>query len=617
MQNRATWLLAVAVAATFAACGGSDEPTTFQEWTQVSGAVIDGHIANALVCVDLNVNGRCDGGEPQTRSDASGQYRVNIPKDSGLPLLAYINAGQAQDSGQPVDASYVMASPSAYSSDITPFTTLVHLTREANLPLAEDMVRALLGLPPRFEIHIHAPAPAGSLAAGVSKSIVAALKGKGRDFDVSSSTAWQELADAMTPSLTVLPILRIETAGRAPIVSKEDYLDATYELTVPIVSPDAVPLNGKIRGRGQSTWGQPKNPYKVQFKDDANYAKLADVLGMPKNRNWALLADYFDRSLQRNKLALSLGASSVFADGLKWTPAGQHIEVYLNGDYVGVYLLTEDIRIATERLAIRKMSSDPAKGEVDGGYIVEVDFRLDCYNQGDLNLQLVTPWLVPICIDTPDEEAITQAQLAFIKGYIVDVERDIYELAKLDRINLVSFVDWYLLSELFRNIDSAFGSSVFMFKDTDGASKPTDRLLNLGPLWDFDRSAGNVDYVNGWKTDGCWVNTSANPNWLARLSKQPAFVDLVLARWQAKRPALATFVNSSIDSYAFRLQAAQQRNFERWQILGVPGTGYYTWNTYEQEVQFLRDFLNERMAWLDRAYSSAESFQKICVESAY
>ena len=110
-----------------------------------------------------------------------------------------------------------------------------------------------------------------------------------------------------------------------------------------------------------------------------------------------------------------------------------------------------------------------------------------------------------ICVDTPDEEAITQAQLAFIKGFIVGVERDIYELDKLDRINLVSFVDWYLLSELFRNVDSAFGSSVFMFKDTEDSAKPTDRLLNLGPLWDFDRSAGNVNYVDAWKTDGCWA----------------------------------------------------------------------------------------------------------------
>ena len=96
----------------------------------------------------------------------------------------------------------------------------------------------------------------------------------------------------------------------------------------------------------------------------------------------------------------------------------------------------------------------------------------------------------------------------------------------------------------------------------------------------------------------------------SRLSTKPAFVDLVVTRWQAKRPALETFINSSIDSYTLRLQEAQQRNFERWPILGMQMSNYYTWTTYDQEVRFLRSFLNERMAWLDRAYASAESFQR-------
>ena len=90
---------------------------------------------------------------------------------------------------------------------------------------------------------------------------------------------------------------------------------------------------------------QDKKPYKVQFTNDASYAQVPDFLGMKKNRNWALLADHLDRSLMRNKLAFSLGNSSLFSDGLKWTPSGQHVEVTLNGDYIGVYLLTEDIRI--------------------------------------------------------------------------------------------------------------------------------------------------------------------------------------------------------------------------------------------------------------------------------
>ncbi len=217
-------------------------------------------------------------------------------------------------------------------------------------------------------------------------------------------------------ALTDLPQLRITTRNGVPIESKEVYVDATYVLTNPAAAVTGVALNGKIRGRGNTTWGQPKSPYKVQFSNDASYAAISDVLGMKKQRNWALLADYFDRSLIRNKLALSLGSSSVFADGLKWSPSGQHVEVWLNNDYIGVYLLTEDIRIDPARLNLKKMSSTPAAGEVDGGYIVEVDFRLDCYKGFDFTLQLVTPQGVPFCVDTPDEEAITPGPALLHQG---------------------------------------------------------------------------------------------------------------------------------------------------------------------------------------------------------
>jgi hypothetical protein len=573
--------------------------------------------------MDVNANGRCDANEPSARSDAQGQYLLEFPNGSDGPLLAVITAGQAYDDdfpGVPVDASFVMSSPSsAYSADITPFTTLVHVTRERDYRLAEDRVRNLVGLPPKFDIRTYAAIAPGTYGAGVRKAVVEALKTLGSEFDTSSSGAWNEFVEAMPSRLVAFPVLRIATKDAAPIVSKEDYVDATFTLVVPVVSEEPVALNGKIRGRGQSTWGQPKNPYKVQFKNDANYAALPDFLGMPKNRNWALLADYFDRTLMRNKLALSLGSSSVFSDGLKWTPSGQHIEVYLNDDYVGVYLLTEDIRIAPERLDIRVMSTDPTKGEVDGGFIVEADVRLDCYKDDVLNLQLVTPKGALICIDTPDEEDITAEQLAYIKNYLLAVEQDLYSADRLEKIDLISFVDFYLLSELFRNIDSDFYSSVFLFKDTDSAADPADRLLNAGPLWDFDRSAGNTNNENGWLVEGCWTNTRTDtrrpsplPNWFAELSRYPAFVDMVIERWKAKRPAIETYINTSIDTFAFRLDGPQQRNFERWQILGVPMTGFYTFPTHEEEVQFLRTFLNDRMLWLDKVYASRDTFNQSC-----
>ena len=155
------------------------------------------------------------------------------------------------------------------------------------------------------------------------------------------------------------------------------------------------------------------------------------------------------------------------------------------------------------------------------------------------------------------------------------------------------------------------GSSVFLFKDSDSAVDPADRILNIGPLWDFDRAAGNVDYEGARLTEGCWVNTDSDsrrpyplPNWFNELSRNPAFVDIVIARWKEKRPALETYINSSIDTFSLRLEGPQQRNFQRWQLLQVL--------TYEEEVQFLRSYLNTRMLWLDKAYASRANFDQLC-----
>jgi hypothetical protein len=300
---------------------------------------------------------------------------------------------------------------------------------------------------------------------------------------------------------------------------------------------------------------------------------------------------------------------------MKWTPSGQHVEVWLNEEYVGVYLFTEDIRIDAVRLNIRKMSSKPADNEIDGGYIVEVDAPLDCYAGDDLNLQLVTPHGARICIDTPDEEAITPAQLAYIKDFLVRAEEDMYGANRTDRLNAASFADWYLLQELFKNVDANFYSSDFMWKDTDASARPQDRLLNMGPIWDFDLSVGNAFWSDSWILGGCHV-TEQDPrgylNWYARIFDNPAFLSLTLERWRAKRPALEKFVNASIDTYSRRLAQAQERNFARWPIFGVPLTNYYVFASHAEEVAFVKAFLNDRMAWLDQAFASPASFAAMC-----
>ena len=554
----------------------------------ITGRVFDTTGTAATVCADANRNGRCDGDEAQARADASGAYALRADAAYTGPLVAETIGG------------YRMASPGRdYSADITPYTTLVQLTGERDFGIAEMMVRNELGLPQRFAIRLDAPPADGSLAQSIAGHVVVALKASA--VGLAEPDALTRVVAAFPPALTELPQIRITTKDGAPVVSKEIYVDATYEITNPAAAHATVTLAGKIRGRGNYTWEQVKKPYKVQLANDAAYAALGDVLGMAKNRNWALLADYLDPAVMRNQLVFTLGNSNLFSEGLKWSPALVRVELWLNGRFDGLYALTEDVRVDPVRLNISKMGAN----DLEGGYLVEVDVPLDCYNDGAVSLQHETPQDVHICVKTPDETAATQAQLRWIKGYIDQAEYDLYALNSVDRLNLVSYADWYLVNEFIKNWDGPFFSSDYMWKDCSSVAMPGDRLLNMGPLWDFDISAGNTHVLSA-SPEGCWIDRTREglPNWYTRLRENPQFVDLVVARWNDKQAALRRLTDASIATFQRRLQAAQRRNLERWMpFAGIP---------LDEAAGDLKRFLDHRHDWMNQAFDSAARFALMC-----
>ncbi|GAA4409420.1 CotH kinase family protein [Quisquiliibacterium transsilvanicum] len=603
---------ALCTALVLSACssGGGDTPTR-----EVVGRVFTGTADAGRVCADLNRNDQCDAGEPQADTDGSGAFGLEIPESSDPPLLALMSSGAA-----PEVVSYRMATPSvSYSTTITPFTAIVHWSGEPSVELAEDLTREMLGFPRahpfRFDPGSVAPdAP----VARIARLAVETLKSVHADPRLSGPPGFDAFLAHLPSALRELPQLRITTRNGAAVDSKETYVDANFVLDHEVISDLPVQLNGRIRGRGNSTWQYPKKPYKVQFTNDASYAALADVAGMRKNRNWVLLADYLDRSLIRNKLAFSLANSSLFGrDGMKWNPSGVHVEVVLNGDYVGVYLLAEDIRISSARLDIHEMSDEPADAEADGGYLVEADGRLDCHVDERLDLRYVSPLgKTRFCIDTPDEEDITVAQLEYVKSYLDDVELELHGGTTPASIHPESFADWTLLSELFKNLDAPFLSSVFLWKGSEREERLADRKLNLGPIWDFDISAGNFDLPAVYLPQGCWVSRQHDfydgSNWLALLLQKPEHGSLLARRWQAMAPGIEPFVRRSIDIQHARLQTAQARNFERWPILGQPLVSHYVWNTWDEELAFLGSFLTDRSSWMDSVFSTDTAYRLSC-----
>jgi len=158
-------------------------------------------------------------------------------------------------------------------------------------------------------------------------------------------------------------------------------------------------------------------------------------------------------------------------------------------------------------------------------------------------------------------------------------------------IDIDSFVDWYLISEITKNVDSKSFSSMFL-------NVLPGEKIKMGPLWDFDLSFGNVDYADSRYAEGWWVKYHP---WYERLFQDPDFVDRVKVRFAYFKDN-QDFILEKIDTYAQQLQWAQQENDNKWQTLGI-----YVWpnpvifDTYQEEVDHMKAWYGDRMTWLDNA----------------
>ena len=376
-----------------------------------------------------------------------------------------------------------------------------------------------------------------------------------------------------------LPTVHIDTGG-AGIYDKENYVDGTITIKDPgKLYSDVTEFSAAmgIRGRGNSTWSFPKKPYKVKLKEKAS------IFGMGADKEWALLANYSDRTLMRNILAMKLSEMC----GFSWTPHMYSVHVYLNNKYQGVYTLCEHKKVHKDRVDI----------DLDAG-----DVYLEIEQQQDETTCWWTGMGVPMMFSDPEEPSAEL--LAEIKKWFSDFEASLYSKDIADPvkgyaayIDVDSFIDYYIVQELAKNTDGNLRKSSFITKKKGGK-------LEMYHLWDFDLTFGNT----GWLSDpeGFYIkdyNPSCVPgdNWFNRMLKDPAFATRLKNRWNELYPQIKAMTDF-IDDQAKILDKAQRLNFEVWDInevvdwVGVPSEG-----SYEAEVAFLKDFYERRVEWLNNA----------------
>lgn len=391
--------------------------------------------------------------------------------------------------------------------------------------------------------------------------------------------AWSGNASMYVPVLT-LPVLSVDTADAAAVTSTETYLSGSYSLD-PNGAFDAAgsPYSAvagvmEIKGRGNSTWTAPKKPYRLKLAADT------PLLGMPASKHWVLLANYYDHSLLRNETALYLGTRT----GLAWTPRTRYVEVLLNGDYLGLYQLAEQVRIGEQRINIKSMKAKDVSGSaLTGGYQLERDGR---WGASSADAGFMSSMQQPIVIKDP--EVPTAEQSAYIQDYFGAFEQSLQSTYRADPaigyanyIDVDSFVDWYIVEEYTQNVDANF-ASVDLYKPRDGK-------LTMGPLWDFDLAMENAGQLYA-KRRTWWVKDGP---WWQEFFKDPAWEARVEARWRVIRKSLPN-VMTHIDSTQQAIATAAIGDSNRW-------GGY---GDHDMQIDVVRGFLTDRAAWLDQEWAS-------------
>ena len=397
------------------------------------------------------------------------------------------------------------------------------------------------------------------------------------------------------------PVLLVETSSLGGIKRKDKYERATVRYT----DSDSA-WSAKIRGHGNSTWKTPltqKRPYLLKFDEPTSL-----VEGLPAARKWVLLANALDRSMLRNYYAEYL-AHNVW-NRMRWSPRSAFVTLFLDGKYMGLYGATEKPDITPGRIAF---SGDGFLAEIDSHSGRPYSFR----GIDRLPFNIREP-------KTTDEDYARYAEK------IIGLEHILYgndfsgDDGWTNYFDEASFVDWYLIEEFQKNYDAKFSNSVFMTYDYD-----EDRLF-MGPVWDSDIGFGNTERSgfspssgygpllssHAWREMFPTLAISEKPSavhnaegflinqdyWYNRLFSDARFVRAVKMRYAETRSALADSIRWLREQGAI-LNEAAELNDSVWHILGSAlwprAPGYRNRKTYLSEVEYLTNWCEQRMAWLD------------------
>ena len=371
-----------------------------------------------------------------------------------------------------------------------------------------------------------------------------------------------------------IPRIVIETEKRQEIKDRETEIPAKLQIWGEKEAESEI-MDLTIRGRGNSSWKMPKKSYKIEFE------KKQSMLGMPKDKDWALIANYADKTLMKNYLMYQLSADL----GAYYAPRCEFAEFYLNGEYLGVYLITETIKIGSDRINVSKENS----------FIVEFDEKYRNGEQVFFSERITgVGFEKPYRVHNPKDA--TEDELLILENYIKTFEDSLKEFSSQKDNNVTQWIDvdeylkHYWVQEFSKNPDSRFYSSVY-FSWTVGG------VIKMGPVWDFDIAFGGQ---NDQKTDHPEDWHTRERYWNIYIFRDAFLQDERNNFWIDNKSLFSGTLNK-IDSIRIVLQNAANNNFKKWNILQSTEYAYHghSYYSYKDAAEELKTWILQRMAWID------------------
>ncbi|WP_083585428.1 CotH kinase family protein [Fibrobacter sp. UWT2] len=393
-----------------------------------------------------------------------------------------------------------------------------------------------------------------------------------------------------------IPYLRITMADTSSMDSVI-YSPCTIEIAGNELYEDLSAASAKIRLRGNSTrlWYD-KKPYRIKF--DAK----TSVLGLDANKDWVLLANYRDQSKFMNAIAFDMAR---YMGNFAFVNANRFVEVEINGDYKGVYQLTEQIEQAKARVNIGTEGILLSLDQDDGPELspnATNNFYSKIYG-------------MPVAVKYPKNvttEEIENIAIDFAKLEQAIANNDYDSVQNL--LDVESFIDFILLQEITRNVELEAPRSMYLYKDNSGK-------YHMGPVWDFDGGFGYSwdEDTKEYFTSQTWILGSKNPSkspynciatekndwnmcagtnmrfndydgnaipgFFVNLFANETFLNTYKTRWESLKASILDIVFSKLDSYISQSAQALENDAQRWPPV----------RRYDTEIQSLKNWLQERI----------------------